>query len=59
MLFEEKLDFLIEYMEKHELSEITTAFINGLKAARCLLTETDDIETMKKKLNEIYGIKNE
>lgn len=56
-----KLKFLIEYMMLLSLnhSEISEQYICGLKCALALVSETDDINTMKKKIDEIFGIKNE
>ena len=52
-----KLKFLIEYMSLLSLnhSEISEQYICGLKCALDLVSETDDIETMKKKIDDIFG----
>ena len=52
-----KLKFLIGYMSLLSLnhSEISEQYICGLKCALALVSETDDIETMKKKIDDIFG----
>ena len=59
--YEERLRFLIDHMMFLSLnhSEISEQYICGLKCALALLSETDNIETMKKKINDIFNIKNE
>ncbi len=59
--YEGKLEALIEHMMLLQLSrpEITDQYIQGLKCAKALLHETDDINTMIKKIDDIFGIKNE
>ena len=59
--YEERLRFLIDYMMQLSFnhSEISEQYICGLKCALALLSETDNIETMKKKINDIFNIKNE
>ena len=56
-----RLKFLIDYMMLLSLnhSEISEQYICGLKCALALVSETDDIETMRKKINDIFGVKNE
>ena len=56
-----RLKFLIDYMMLLSLnhSEISEQYICGLKCALALVSETDDIETMRKKINDICGVKNE
>ena len=59
--YEERLRFLIDHMMFLSLnnSAISEQYISGLKCALALLSEQDDIETMKKKINDIFGVKNE
>ena len=56
-----RLKFLIDYMMLLSLthSEISEQYISGLKCALALVSETDDVETMRKKINDIFGVKNE
>ena len=56
-----KLKFLIDYMMLLSLnhSEISEQYICGLKCALALVSETDDIETMKKKIDDIFNVKEE
>lgn len=60
--YEERLDFLINYINiqgffvRHGKS-LYIGVLQGLTMAKSLLHETYDIETIKKKLNELYGIK--
>lgn len=62
--YEERLDYLIHYINTHGVfvrhgKSLYSGMVQGLMCAKALLHETDDIETMKKKLNEIYGIETE
>lgn len=59
--YEEKLEALIEHMMLLQSSrpEITDQYIQGLKCAKALLHETDDINTMIRKVNDIFDVKNE
>ena len=56
-----KLKFLIDYMMLLSLnhSEISEQYICGLKCALALVSEPDDIETMKKKIDDIFNVKEE
>ena len=55
----ERLKFLINHMMLLSIthSEISEQYISGLRCALALYYENDDIETMKTKINAIFGIK--
>lgn len=60
--YEERLDYLIDYFNTRGVfvrngNSLYIGMVQGLMCAKALLHENDDIETMKKKLNEIFGIK--